>query len=321
MNVLWIAIRERTREIGTLRAIGMQRRRVLVMFLDEAFLLGARRHRRRRVLGLVVVRAAQRRALTVPPALQMFLMPSTCCSSDVGWCRDLRGAVHHRLHHADLAHSLLPRRAAQAGDGDAPHRVNHAHERSTPRSRAALAAGARCAAPTPSHRSRDGRSCCEAIDDRQRNGGDYKALVYLEQKEKDKADIVREALVYRRDADDKLMILFTKPKSEAGKGYLRLDKNLWSYDPNVGKWERTHRARAHRRHRLAPRGLRRVAPGRGVRRQATRAKRSSASSTVHKLKLKAKAGVDVAYPGRQAVGRQGHAATSSSARSSRSRAG
>ena len=78
----------------------------------------------------------------------------------------------------------------------------------------------------------------EVIDDRQRNGGDYKSLVYLEQKEKDKTDTVREALVYRRDADDKLMILFTKPKGEAGKGYLRLDKNLWSYDPNVGKWER-----------------------------------------------------------------------------------
>src|SRR3712207_8243433 len=43
-----------------------------------------------------------------------------------------------------------------------------------------------------------------SIDDRQRNGGDYKALVYLEQKEKDKTDTVREAFVYRRDADDKL---------------------------------------------------------------------------------------------------------------------
>ncbi|MBN1208454.1 MAG: ABC transporter permease [Myxococcaceae bacterium] len=39
MNTLWIAIRERTREIGTLRAIGMQRRRVLVMFLTEALML------------------------------------------------------------------------------------------------------------------------------------------------------------------------------------------------------------------------------------------------------------------------------------------
>jgi len=39
MNTLWIAIRERTREIGTLRAIGMQRRKVLWLFLLEAGLL------------------------------------------------------------------------------------------------------------------------------------------------------------------------------------------------------------------------------------------------------------------------------------------
>jgi outer membrane lipoprotein-sorting protein len=77
------------------------------------------------------------------------------------------------------------------------------------------------------------------IDDRQRNGGDYKSLIYLEQKEKDKADVVREVLVYRRDADDKLMLLFSKPKSEEGKGILRLDKNLWTYDPGTGKWDRT----------------------------------------------------------------------------------
>ena len=37
---MWIAIRERTREIGTLRAIGMQRGGVLWMFLLESLLLG-----------------------------------------------------------------------------------------------------------------------------------------------------------------------------------------------------------------------------------------------------------------------------------------
>jgi outer membrane lipoprotein-sorting protein len=78
----------------------------------------------------------------------------------------------------------------------------------------------------------------KTIDDRQRNSGDYKSLAYLEQKEKDKTDIAREALIYRRDEDEKLMILFTKPKGEAGKGYIRLDKNLWSYDPGTGKWDR-----------------------------------------------------------------------------------
>ena len=76
------------------------------------------------------------------------------------------------------------------------------------------------------------------IDQRIKSSGDYKALFYLEQREKDKPDLVHEGLVYRRDADEKLMILFTKPKTEAGKGYLRIDKNLWYYDPTVGKWER-----------------------------------------------------------------------------------
>lgn len=76
------------------------------------------------------------------------------------------------------------------------------------------------------------------VDERQRNGGDYKALCFIEQKEKDKNDVVNQVTVYRRDADDKLMILFLQPKSEAGKGYLRLDKNLFFYDPTVGKWER-----------------------------------------------------------------------------------
>ncbi len=76
------------------------------------------------------------------------------------------------------------------------------------------------------------------VDSRQRNSGDYKALAYIEQKQKDKNDLLYESVVYRRDEDEKLMILILKPKSEAGKGYLRLDKNLFMYDPTVGKWER-----------------------------------------------------------------------------------
>jgi hypothetical protein len=76
------------------------------------------------------------------------------------------------------------------------------------------------------------------VDDRQKNSGDYRSLVYIERKERDKSDIVQELLVFRRDTDEKLMLLFTKPKSEQGKGYLRIDKNLWYYDPSVGKWER-----------------------------------------------------------------------------------
>lgn len=132
-------------------------------------------------------------------------------------------------------------------------------------------------------------------DQRQSATGDYKSLVYLEQSEKDKADVVRELIIYRRDNDDKLVLLFTKPKSEEGKGYLRLDKNLWMYDPNVGKWERTTE-----RERIG---------GTNSRRQDFDESRLAIEfdpelvgeeklgkfDTLH-LKLKVKEGIDVAYP-------------------------
>jgi hypothetical protein len=76
------------------------------------------------------------------------------------------------------------------------------------------------------------------IDERQRTPGDYKALALIEQKRGGEADAVYQSAIYRRDAEDRFMILFVKPRSEAGKGYLRLDQNMFMYDPTVGKWER-----------------------------------------------------------------------------------
>jgi hypothetical protein len=78
----------------------------------------------------------------------------------------------------------------------------------------------------------------KVVDDRQRNQGDWRSNVYIEQKEKDKVAVVYDALVFRRSADQKFMIIFTKPKASQGQGYLRVDRNLWFYDPSVGKWER-----------------------------------------------------------------------------------
>jgi len=78
----------------------------------------------------------------------------------------------------------------------------------------------------------------KVVDDRQKNQGDWRSVAYIEQKEKDKVAVVYEALVFRRSSDQKFMILFTKPKASQGQGYLRIDQNLWFYDPSVGKWER-----------------------------------------------------------------------------------
>lgn len=74
MNTLWIAIRERTREIGTMRAIGMQRRRVAWLFLLEAGLLGAFATTLGALTGGAVAAGLNALHLPVPEGVQMFLM-------------------------------------------------------------------------------------------------------------------------------------------------------------------------------------------------------------------------------------------------------
>jgi outer membrane lipoprotein-sorting protein len=96
-------------------------------------------------------------------------------------------------------------------------------------------AGAVQAAPLKPQEALD---LVKLVDERQRNSGDYTSLCYVKETERKLEPKVFQAVVYRRDADDKFMILFTKPKEEAGKGYLKIDKNLWMYDPSTGKWER-----------------------------------------------------------------------------------
>jgi hypothetical protein len=133
------------------------------------------------------------------------------------------------------------------------------------------------------------------IDERQRNSGDWKALCYMEAKEKGKTDVVYELLVYRRDADDKQMFLFTKPRAEAGKGYLRVDKNLWLYDPAVGRWERRTE-----RERIGGTDTRRgdLDESRLVEEyDATfEADEKLGAYEVHRISLRVKPGVDVAFP-------------------------
>lgn len=132
-------------------------------------------------------------------------------------------------------------------------------------------------------------------DVRQRQVGDYQALVFIERKEKDKNDLVYEAVTYRRDESDKLVILFLQPREEAGKGYLRIDKSLFFYDPTVGKWERKTE-----RERIAGTDSRRQDFDKSNLANEYDAKwigdeKLGKFDTWH-LELKAKPGVDVAYP-------------------------
>jgi putative ABC transport system permease protein len=74
MIVMWISIRERTREIGTLRAIGMQRGTVLMMFLSEGFLLGLLSTAAGALLGFGVAALINGANIALPPGFQFILM-------------------------------------------------------------------------------------------------------------------------------------------------------------------------------------------------------------------------------------------------------
>jgi putative ABC transport system permease protein len=92
MNTMWIAIRERTREIGTLRAIGMHRRKVLWLFLLEAALLGAAGTASGALGGAGVAALLNAAEIAVPEGVQMFLMsPQLGLSVHAG--EVLRGAL------------------------------------------------------------------------------------------------------------------------------------------------------------------------------------------------------------------------------------
>jgi len=75
MNSMWIGVRERTNEIGTLRAIGMSRSRVLMMFLLEALFLGAFSTAVGGVAGATIALGLDAMAIVIPsPAVQAILM-------------------------------------------------------------------------------------------------------------------------------------------------------------------------------------------------------------------------------------------------------
>jgi putative ABC transport system permease protein len=73
LNTLAIAIRERTREIGALRAIGMQRRKVLWLFVLETTLLGVLGTAAGVAIALVVAAGVNAAGIALPESVQVFL--------------------------------------------------------------------------------------------------------------------------------------------------------------------------------------------------------------------------------------------------------
>ncbi len=77
MNTLWMAIRERTKEIGTLRAIGMQKSYVLSMFVTEMAVLAFSSTALGALAATVLCWAVNLAHFSVPKAFAVFLMSPT----------------------------------------------------------------------------------------------------------------------------------------------------------------------------------------------------------------------------------------------------
>ena len=121
LNTLAIAIRERTREIGTLRAIGMQRRKVLWLFLVETALLGVLGCAAGALVAVAIAGGLNAAGIALPESAQVFLaqerlhflLSSRAIASDVL----LLAAI-------TVAASIFPaRRAARLAPVTAMHHV------------------------------------------------------------------------------------------------------------------------------------------------------------------------------------------------------
>lgn len=60
---------------------------------------------------------------------------------------------------------------------------------------------------------------------------DISTLVTIEQTDPEKGTEIFAFRYFRRDSDDKFLLLTEKPESQLGTGYLRIDAGLWTYDP------------------------------------------------------------------------------------------
>jgi ABC-type lipoprotein release transport system permease subunit len=92
VNTLWMSIRERTTEIGTLRAIGLQRSQVLVLFLLEALLLSTASIAAGILAGTGFCAFLNALEIPISESFQMFLMANS---------------LHLSINAADLVFSFV----------------------------------------------------------------------------------------------------------------------------------------------------------------------------------------------------------------------
>ncbi len=69
--------------------------------------------------------------------------------------------------------------------------------------------------------------------------GDFSAVYTIIAERPGQEREVTQARLFRRDANDQFLILILQPEVQRGQGYLQIDENVWFYDPESRRFERT----------------------------------------------------------------------------------
>ena len=85
----------------------------------------------------------------------------------------------------------------------------------------------------------DGDKILNAIDElRNFEDVDFSAVMSMVREDEDGVEKMK-VQQFRRDGEDKFVMLFLEPAVQKGQGYLRIDDNLWFYDPESRKFSHT----------------------------------------------------------------------------------
>lgn len=71
------------------------------------------------------------------------------------------------------------------------------------------------------------------------DGSDFAAVMTMETQDPEEGTETTVVQQFRRDSDDAFLMLIREPAIQRGQGYLRIDDNLWFYDPESRRFSHT----------------------------------------------------------------------------------
>ncbi len=65
---------------------------------------------------------------------------------------------------------------------------------------------------------------------------DYSAVLTIVTQKPNEKDTLLQVKLFRRDEHDQMVWIMLKPDAQKGQGFLKVDENIWMYDPESGKF-------------------------------------------------------------------------------------